>query len=169
MRRGAGSGRGPGLGAALWVTLLLLAGCTAKAVEPVPEFAIPIPPDEEEHPIAFEFLPKAKLGYVDWVAALQQGVITPFGTINEGEVEMTTIDFDVVFKVQGDIPDVVYPHLPHTQWLDCRNCHPSIFKMKAGSNPVTMQKIVEGEYCGRCHGKVAFPLYDCARCHSKPK
>jgi len=148
---------------------LLLAGCTAKAVEPTPEFAIPIPPDDEPHPIAFEFLPKSKLGYVDWVAAIQQGVITPYGSITEGEVEMIPIDFDVVFPVKGDIPDVVYPHLPHTQWLDCRNCHPAIFKMKAGSNPVTMQKIVEGEYCGRCHGKVAFPLYDCARCHSKPK
>jgi c(7)-type cytochrome triheme protein len=148
---------------------LLLAGCTARAVEPTPEFAIPIPPDDEPHPIAFEFLPKTKLGYVDWVAALQQGVITPYGSITEGEVEMIPIDFDVVFPVKGDIPDVVYPHLPHTQWLDCRNCHPAIFKMKAGSNPVTMQKIVEGEYCGRCHGKVAFPLYDCARCHSKPK
>jgi c(7)-type cytochrome triheme protein len=151
------------------VALLILVGCTARAVEPVPEFAIPIPPDDEKHPIAFDFLPKTKLGYVDWVAAIQQGIITPYGSITEGEVEMIPIDFDVVFPVKGDIPDVVYPHLPHTQWLDCRNCHPAIFKMKAGSNPVTMQKIVEGEYCGRCHGKVAFPLYDCARCHSKPK
>ncbi len=153
-----------GLMLALW-----LAACTAQAVEPVAEFAIPIPPDDEEHPIAFDFMPKAKLGYVDWVAAVRDGTITPRGSIVEGEVEMTTIDFDVVFKVKGPLPDVVYPHLPHTEWLDCRNCHPSIFKMQAGSNPVSMQKIVEGEFCGRCHGKVAFPLYDCMRCHSKPK
>jgi len=165
-RTGIRTGFAP-IGFAAFSLALLLAGCTARAVEPAQEFAIPT--DDEEHPIAFEFLPKAKLGYVDWVAAIQQGVITPYGSINEGEVEMTTIDFNVVFPVKGDIPDVVYPHLPHTQWLDCRNCHPAIFKMKAGSNPVTMQKIVEGEYCGRCHGKVAFPLYDCARCHSKPK
>ncbi len=149
--------------------VLILAGCTAKAVEPVPEFNIPIPPEEGDQPIAFEFMPKAPLGYVDWVKALQDGTITPFASITEGEVEMKSIDFDVVFEVKGDLPDVVYPHLPHTQWLDCRNCHPSIFKMQAGSNNVTMQKIVEGEFCGRCHGKVAFPLYDCARCHSKPK
>ena len=157
------------LAALLLGVMMGLAGCTAQAVEPVPEFVIPIPPDDEEHPIAFEFMPKAKLGYVDWVAAFQDGTITPRGSITEGEVEMTPIDFDVVFPVRGDLPDVVYPHLPHTQWLDCRNCHPSIFKMRAGSNPVTMQKIVEGEFCGRCHGKVAFPLYDCNRCHSKPK
>jgi len=149
--------------------VLLVAGCTANAVEPVPEFAIPIPPDDEEHPIAFEFMPKASLGYVDWVASLQDGTITPRGSIVDGEIEMEAIDFDVVFQVRGDLPDVVYPHKPHTEWLDCRNCHPSIFKMQAGSNNVTMQKIVEGEFCGRCHGKVAFPLYDCNRCHSKPK
>jgi c(7)-type cytochrome triheme protein len=82
---------------------------------------------------------------------------------------MPAINFDVVFKVIGDLPDVVYPHLPHTLWLDCRNCHPSIFLMRAGANPVTMAKIFKGEFCGRCHGIVAFPISDCSRCHSRPK
>ncbi len=79
------------------------------------------------------------------------------------------MDFNVIFKVKGDLPDVVYPHFPHTLWLDCKNCHPSIFVMQAGLNPVTMSNIEEGEFCGRCHGKVAFPLSECNRCHIQPK
>lgn len=126
------------------------------------------PLGEDAHPLAFDYLPKAKQGYVDWVQALRQGVIHPKDSLTN-EPTMPALDFNIVFKAKGDIPDVVYPHLPHTEWLDCRNCHPSIFKMQAGSNPVTMEKIIQGEFCGRCHGKVSFPLSDCTRCHSKPK
>ena len=129
------------------------------------------PVSEDAHPLAFDYLPKAKQGYVDWVQALQQGIIHPKDTLT-GDSETPTmppLDFNIIFKAKGDIPDVVYPHRPHTEWLDCRNCHPGIFKMQAGSNPVTMEKIVQGEFCGRCHGKVSFPLSDCSRCHSKPK
>ncbi len=32
-----------------------------------------------------------------------------------------------------------------------------------------MKKIAAGEYCGRCHNRVAFPLFDCLRCHVIPK
>jgi len=28
---------------------------------------------------------------------------------------------------------------------------------------------VQGQWCGRCHNKIAFPLTDCNRCHSSPK
>lgn len=126
---------------------------------------------EDAHPLAFDYLPKAKQGYVDWVQALRQGIIHPKETLT-GDPDTPTmppLDFNIIFKAKGDIPDVVYPHLAHTEWLDCRNCHPGIFKMQAGSNPVTMEKIIQGEYCGRCHGKVSFPLSDCSRCHTKPK
>ncbi|MBI1819605.1 MAG: cytochrome c3 family protein [Nitrospirae bacterium] len=126
---------------------------------------------EDAHPLAFDYLPKAKQGYVDWVEALRQGIIHPRENLT-GDPNVPTmppLDFNIIFQAKGDIPDVVYPHRPHTEWLDCRNCHPGIFKMQAGSNPVTMEKIIQGEFCGRCHGKVAFPLSDCTRCHSKPK
>ena len=126
--------------------------------------------EEEEHPLAFDYLPKTKMGYVDWVAAIKQGVIHPKDSLDPNAVTMKALDFDVIFKVPGSgIPDVVYPHYPHTLWLDCRNCHPSIFLMRAGANPVTMAKILKGEFCGRCHGVVAFPISDCFRCHSRPK
>ena len=32
-----------------------------------------------------------------------------------------------------------------------------------------MTNIIEGQFCGVCHGKVAFPLTDCARCHTTMK
>ena len=140
---------------------------TIQKSEPTP----PSPATEEAHPLAFDYLPKAKQGYVDWVQALRQGIIHPKETLT-GDPDTPTmppLDFNIIFKAKGDIPDVVYPHLPHTEWLDCRNCHPGIFKMQAGSNPVTMEKIIQGEFCGRCHGKVSFPLRDCSRRHSKPK
>jgi c(7)-type cytochrome triheme protein len=126
--------------------------------------------EKEQHPLAFYFLPKAEQGtYVDWAAALKYGVIRPVDSLDPAKKTMPPIDFNVVFKVKGDLPDVVYPHYPHTVWLDCRNCHPKIFVMRAGANQVTMNGIMRGEFCGRCHGKVAFPLYDCNRCHSRPK
>ena len=143
----------------------------AVAEEAIDSLAqILIEAEKEQHPLAFYFLPKAEQGsYVDWTAALKFGVIRPVDAIDPEKKTMPPIDFNVIFKVKGALPDVVYPHLPHTRWLDCKNCHPSIFVMRAGVNQVTMNAIMRGEFCGRCHGKVAFPLYDCNRCHSRPK
>ena len=31
---------------------------------------------------------------------------------------------------------------------------------------MNMMKIISGQYCGACHGIVAFPLEDCFRCHN---
>lgn len=81
---------------------------------------------------------------------------------------MPPIDFYVIFKVKGDLPDVVYPQNPQTLWLDRKNCHLKIFVIRAGVNRMTMNGIMRGDLCGRCHGKVAFPLYD-PPCHSRPK
>jgi hypothetical protein len=32
-----------------------------------------------------------------------------------------------------------------------------------------MASILLGEDCGVCHGKVAFPIADCRKCHSRKK
>lgn len=150
-----------------------------EPVDGVSPEAIGVPPqdpseqarglEEEPHPLAFAFLPQTEQGYVDWVAAVELGIIRPLESLNPKAKPSEPINFDVVFRVKGDLPDVVYPHYGHTLWLDCRNCHPGIFVMRAGANPVTMGAIAKGEFCGRCHGKVAFSLSDCNRCHSRPK
>ena len=157
-----------------WLGLaLLLAGLNssrAQSTKDAPAPTAEAKPAEAEHPVAFDYLPKTKQGYVDWVRAITEGAIQPRESLDGSVTPMPPINFDVVFKVKvAGFPDAVYPHYPHTIWLDCRNCHPGIFLMRAGANQVTMGKILQGEFCGRCHGKVAFPISDCFRCHSRPK
>ncbi|MBE9531471.1 MAG: hypothetical protein IME98_01530 [Proteobacteria bacterium] len=115
-------------------------------------------------------LPKDDFGNkVDWVKAIRDGSIKPKATL-DGTGEMMVVDMDIdipVAKFKPSPPDVVYPHKAHTEWLDCSNCHTSIFNMQKGGNPdMNMMKIISGQYCGVCHGKVAFPLENCFRCHS---
>ncbi len=124
---------------------------------------------QQEQALPLQILPKDNAGNVDWVKSLRQGTIKPKDSLDPKKPTTPVIDLDIVFKVKGDLPDVVYPHYPHTEWLSCNNCHPKIFIMQAGANKVTMKKIEEGQFCGRCHGVVAFPLSNCTRCHSKPK
>ncbi len=102
---------------------------------------------------------------VDWVRAVQDGYIRPRSTL-DGQRPIEVFDLDVIMSDTGSLPGVRFPHRPHTLWLDCANCHDAIFKAEAGANAVTMSKILEGEYCGICHGAVAFPLTECNRCHS---
>ena|SRR3989304_2606877 len=127
------------------------------------------PQIQQEQAIPLRILPKDNAGNVDWVKSMRQGIIKPKDSLDPKKPTTPVIDLDIVFKVKGDLPDVVYPHYPHTEWLSCNNCHPKIFIMQAGANKVTMKKIEEGQFCGRCHGVVAFPLSNCTRCHSKPK
>lgn len=104
---------------------------------------------------------------VDWVKALTDGYINPRSELLMNK-PVQILDSDILLNKTGSIPRVRFPHKAHTQWLDCENCHEKIFKSKAGATPITMGKILEGEYCGVCHGAVAFPLTECNRCHSVP-
>ncbi|MEW6325943.1 MAG: c(7)-type cytochrome triheme domain-containing protein [Nitrospirota bacterium] len=126
-----------------------------------------------EHPMALELanLPQDKYGLVDWAESLRSGKITPKDSLDPSAKPKPPLDLDVVIQTKSKYqPDVVFPHKIHTMWLDCENCHDAIFKPKAGGNPeMHMVKIAAGEYCGRCHNRVAFPLSDCLRCHVKPK
>jgi c(7)-type cytochrome triheme protein len=102
---------------------------------------------------------------VNWVTALQKGEISPRGNL-EGDSEQETLDLDVVMTETYPLPGVIFPHLPHTQWMSCATCHESVFISKIGANPINMGRVLEGEYCGLCHGAVSFPLTECNRCHS---
>ncbi len=112
--------------------------------------------------------PRDDRGIINWVKTLDQGLINPRAGLT-GKEKMHAVDFDVIFQNTASMPYVRFPHRPHTVWLTCQNCHPGIFIPQRGSNPVTMAKIIEGEYCGVCHGKVAFPPYECNRCHREPR
>ena len=119
---------------------------------------------------AFSALPKSRSGnYVDWNRAIDEMLIAPRSDIRNPDATAIVFDLNIVREVKGSMPDVVYPHKQHTQWLDCANCHPAIFIPMKGANQISMASILMGEKCGVCHGKVAFPVSECRRCHSKAK
>jgi c(7)-type cytochrome triheme protein len=119
---------------------------------------------------AFATLPKASAGnHVDWVKALGDKSIDPRWDRNDPKAAAVVMDLNIVREVKGSMPDVVYPHKQHTEWLDCANCHPSIFIPQKGANQISMASILLGQKCGVCHGKVAFPVSECRLCHSRKK
>jgi c(7)-type cytochrome triheme protein len=119
---------------------------------------------------AYGPLPKSLAGNrVNWVKAIEDGKINPRWDRNDAAASPVVIDLNIVREVKGSMPDVVYPHKQHTEWLDCSNCHPAIFNPQKGSNAISMAAILLGEKCGVCHGKVAFPVSECRLCHSKKK
>lgn len=113
-------------------------------------------------------LPLDKRGAIDWMGALRSGAIKPRADLN-GTKTQEVLDLDIILKNTKEMPYVKFPHNSHTQWLACSNCHDKIFVAKAGANPISMDKIFRGEYCGACHGRVAFIThFSCERCHSVP-
>jgi len=119
---------------------------------------------------AFAALPKSTAGnFINWSRALADGALNPRYNINDPTQQPIVFDLNIVREVKGSMPDVVYPHKQHTEWLDCANCHPAIFIPLKGANNISMASILLGEKCGVCHGKVAFPVSECRRCHSQTK
>ncbi len=110
--------------------------------------------------------PRDSAGIIDWVRTLSRDLIDPRQS-RDGSLQMFTVDFDILFQNTQSMPWVRFPHLQHTEWLTCANCHPVPFIPKKGANPIRMSAIIQGEFCGLCHGRVAFPpTMNCGRCHS---
>jgi c(7)-type cytochrome triheme protein len=123
---------------------------------------------------ASEMLPKDDIDEVDWMAALRQEIIRPRAQMSgPGNPDAKLFKFDFYFAGPDPESDAFFPHSSHTQWLTCESCHPAIFPYRdlglAGSEDygITMDQVFEGEYCGKCHGTVAFALDSCNRCHTK--
>lgn len=120
--------------------------------------------------ISLQQLPVDNYGFVDWVKAIKDGIIAPRESINGGAPkpeEGAASAGDVLIRSKMKfMPDVIFPHSAHTEWLKCSTCHPKLFKKKAGATQITMSGIWKGEFCGRCHDKVAFPTRNCFKCHS---
>lgn len=64
---------------------------------------------------------------------------------------------------------VVFDHNFHIKQAginnNCKACHDAIFNMKKKAR-YSMADMEQGKSCGACHGKNAFSLKDCARCHT---
>ncbi|MFQ5729562.1 MAG: c(7)-type cytochrome triheme domain-containing protein [Waddliaceae bacterium] len=135
----------------------------------LPEPGAPYNEDNTNPVVVMKGIPKEATGVEDWVKAFKENKIQPHESLDLSKPHVPPFNFDVEIPAVGSMPNVIFPHFPHTFWLDCGNCHPGIFIMKKGGNPISMVKIVNGEFCGRCHGRVAFPIANCTRCHVKPK
>lgn len=117
--------------------------------------------------------PKERLGNgIDWEKAEESGAIKLIDQIEGLSIKRQPLkiqqDFKLDTKVDG-MPNIVFSHKKHTVWNGCEVCHPEIFVgVKKGRTLYTMPELFEGKFCGVCHGRVAFPLQDCQRCHSNP-
>jgi c(7)-type cytochrome triheme protein len=123
------------------------------------------------HPKALsgEGLPKDRYGLIDWVKIVEDNIIAPKHSLDPDAQELPALDVVVVMPTKIESVNAVnFPHKTHTYWLSCEVCHPKLFLPAKGQNNMNMSGIVEGKWCGVCHGKVAFPLTDCNRCHSEP-
>lgn len=159
----------------LWLCLLLgqSAGAAAGDWSPLAHDGLHDPDNPaldllQEPAEALSHLPPDTAGnQVRWVKALQDGYIEPRSNVYP-DTEVQLLDRDVIMRNTGSANYVRFPHRVHTEWLDCSNCHDHLFARTVGATPMTMLAILSGEYCGRCHGAVAFPLTECGRCHSVP-
>lgn len=63
---------------------------------------------------------------------------------------------------------VVFPHWFHRIRFRCKVCHVELgFKMRAGSNQIKMNDIIDGRFCGAYHdGETAWSVENCDLCHS---
>ncbi len=109
---------------------------------------------------------------IDWEDAEAKGIVKPLDFIEGISVKRPQLKMDkeVVLESKSTwISDVRFSHKKHSIWNGCEVCHPEIFPSTSkGEVKFTMIQISGGEYCGVCHTKVAFPLFDCDRCHTKP-
>ncbi len=116
---------------------------------------------------ALKDFPVDSNGKVDWVKTLESGVIDPQAALSR-KGSMRIRDLDIIMKNTLEMPWVRFPHRQHSEWLACSNCHPAPFIEQEGGNPITMDAIFRGRYCGQCHDRVAFSIFVCERCHSVP-
>lgn len=125
--------------------------------------------DKEKFEAIFSKRPFPSTSYgnsIDWVQALQRGMIAPARFL-ETEREEMPFDKELLLEAEiGRIPPAVFSHQTHNEWMSCDTCHPAIFNIKKKTTKhFRMAAILDGEFCGVCHLNVAFPMDDCTRCH----
>lgn len=109
---------------------------------------------------------------VDWEEAEAQKLIAPIDFLEGISIRRPVLkaqeDFSLTSRSNW-VSDILFSHKKHTIWNGCELCHPEIFpSSKKGTVQFSMLLVSEGQYCGVCHTKVAFPLFDCQRCHKSP-
>jgi len=114
-----------------------------------------------------EPLPRDNSGHPDWAKALNQKLIMPRNNKHAEQADSLVVwQQDIIYKDTATMPWVKFPHKTHTQWLSCKNCHDKIFSSTSKKADISMASIYTGSHCGACHGRVAFNVNTCERCHS---
>ncbi len=110
---------------------------------------------------------------ISWRRLLRStGIFALFSSLIFGlPAEIKAEYADVVINRQAEkngMRPVVFPHWFHRIRFRCKVCHAELgFKMRAGSNPITMTDIIEGKFCGACHNNdIAWSPENCDLCHS---
>ncbi len=120
-----------------------------------------------------EKFPKSRVGNgMDWEEAEAKGLIKPIDFMEGVSIKRSPLKMEKEISIESRetwMSDVMFSHKKHAVWNGCEVCHPEIFpSTKQGTVKYSMFQIANGEYCGVCHDKVAFPLIECQRCHIKP-
>lgn len=95
------------------------------------------------------------------------GLFLMASTIDMASAEYADIVLNKRSEKEGVRP-VIFSHWFHRIRFRCKVCHHELgFKMRATANDITMNKIIEGKYCGICHNnEIAWGLENCDLCHS---
>jgi c(7)-type cytochrome triheme protein len=111
-------------------------------------------------------------GDVDWEEAEARGQVKPVDFLPGSSIQRPALKMEKDVAIQSKvtwISQVLFSHRKHAVWNGCEACHPEIFpSTRKGAVKYSMMQIGSGEYCGACHGPVAFGLADCERCHVRP-
>ncbi len=113
--------------------------------------------------------PRDRFGGVDWEKAEAGWIVKPLDFLEGVSIRRTPLAMDKEISIESRgtwMTDVLFSHKKHAVWIGCEVCHPEIFpSTKNGAVRFSMLQITNGESCGVCHQKVAFPLADCEKCH----
>lgn len=129
---------------------------------PLPVLETTLDPDS-----VLAMLPRDAIGHADWVAAIRTGLMRPRPAIGARfEDSPAPFGFDFFLAGKDTSFDASFPHSVHTQIIACAQCHGRLFRYR--NVKYQMQDLLEGRYCGECHGKVSFPVVSgCERCHTR--
>jgi len=81
--------------------------------------------------------------------------------------EYADVTINTRSETEGVAP-VIFPHWFHRIRFQCSVCHVDLgIRMGAGTTGITMEKLIDGQYCGACHdGDTAWSVDNCDLCHS---
>lgn len=101
------------------------------------------------------------------LGALLLGALLMLMALPDGRAEYADVVINRQSEKNGMRP-VIFPHWFHRIRFRCKVCHAELgFKMRAGSNPITMTDIIDGKFCGACHNNdIAWSPENCDLCHS---